>query len=194
MENCLQFKQTYITPRNDTNLRIIEIGSQNINGSIRELFTEYKNYLGVDFVSGNGVDHILADPYQINLESNSADVILTSSCLEHSEMFWLLYLEVIRVLKPNGLFYMNVPSAGFYHKYPIDAWRFFPDSAASLSKWANRNGYNTQVLESFIDNSGCLWKNFVGVTIKNVDHSHLYTARIAHTAQESRMTDLYVKG
>lgn len=192
MQNCKQFYQSYIDPIKNNELNIVEIGSQNVNGSLRELFTDYKNYLGVDFIPGKGVDHVLKDPYIIDLESNSVDIVLSSSCYEHSDMFWLLHLEIIRILKPQGLFYLNAPSSGFTHRYPIDSWRFFPDAALSMAVWANRNGYNTKVLESFIDNSGCGWRNFVGVTIKDANLSVLYPNRIAHITTVSEMSDGHV--
>ena len=46
---------------------------------------------------------MLTDPYHLPFESNSLDVVVSSSCFEHSEMFWLLFLEIMRVLKPEGL-------------------------------------------------------------------------------------------
>ena len=55
----------------------------------------------------------------------------------------------MRVLKPAGLLYINAPSNGDYHRYPVDCWRFFPDSGVALQNWANRNGYECAMLESF---------------------------------------------
>jgi hypothetical protein len=37
------------------------------------------------------------------LKNDFADVIVSSSCFEHSEFFWLLFNESLRILKPNGL-------------------------------------------------------------------------------------------
>jgi SAM-dependent methyltransferase len=192
LKNCIQFAKTYLNPANDANKKIVEIGSQDVNGSLRNIFSAYDNYLGVDFVPGKGVDIVLNDPYHISLESNSVDFVLSSSCLEHSDMFWLVYLEIIRILKPGGLFYLNVPSSGIYHRYPVDSWRFYPDAALSLSKWANRNGYNTQVLESFIDNTGCGWRNNVSITIKNGDHVALYPNRMVTNGPIEEMNESFI--
>ena len=59
---------------------------------------------------------VLEDPYKLPFDSDSVDIVICSSCFEHSEMFWLLFLEVMRILKPTGLFYMNAPSNGAFHK------------------------------------------------------------------------------
>jgi hypothetical protein len=65
-------------------------------------------------------------------------------------MFWILFLEIIRILKPNGLFYLNAPSNGMFHRYPVDCWRFYPDSGNALIEWGKRNGQNITLIESFI--------------------------------------------
>jgi SAM-dependent methyltransferase len=125
---------------------IVEIGSQDVNGSIREVASPRYNYVGLDFQPGKGVDIVLQDAYHFPLESESVEIIVTSSCFEHAEFFWLTFLEGIRVLKPGGLFYINAPSKGEYHAYPQDCWRFYPDAAKALNNWAKHNGYTTEVV------------------------------------------------
>jgi len=135
-------------------LNVVEIGSQNVNGTMRDNVTpNIKEYIGLDFAHGSGVDVVLQDPYKYPFQDEFCDVVVTSSCFEHSEMFWLSFLEGIRILKPHGLFYCNVPSSWmFYHRYPVDCWRFFPDAAKGLESWAKYNNYNSMVLESFVTN------------------------------------------
>ena len=123
---------------------IVEIGSQNVNGSIKDVAPP-SNYVGLDFQEANGVDIVLQDAYSFPLPDNYADIVVTSSCFEHSEMFWLTFLEGVRILKPRGLFYINAPSTGPYHAYPLDCWRFYPDADKALQTWAKRNGYNVNV-------------------------------------------------
>lgn len=152
---------------------VIDIGALNINGSIKDVCPSEFKYIGVDCVSGNGVDIILSDPYLLPFSDNYADIVTASSCFEHSEMFWLLFLEILRILKPKGLFYLNVPSNGIVHRYPVDCWRFYPDSGLALTKWAKRNGYNTILLESFISRQAVSyqiadqWNDFVAVFLKD---------------------------
>lgn len=143
---------------------IVEIGSQNVNGSIREAAPPCK-YIGLDFEKANGVDIVLEDPYHLPLPNQYADMVVTSSCFEHSEMFWLTFLEGVRILKTNGLFYINAPSAGDYHAYPVDCWRFYPDAAGALKTWAKHNKYDLTVEYSTVLDSQ--WKDFVVVYRKN---------------------------
>ena len=181
LQNCQQFFETYgdAIQKNTPNAKVVEIGSQDVNGSLRTFCPTNFEYTGVDFVAGKGVDLILDDPYQLPFADESVDVMLSSSCFEHSEMFWLLYLEIMRTLKPGGLFYMNVPSNGEFHRWPVDCWRFYPDSGRALITWAKRNGMKAELLESYTSTQiGDQWNDFVAVFVKDGDQAALFPHRI----------------
>ena len=143
---------------------VVEIGSQNVNGSLRDVIGPHKQYVGLDFQNAKGVDIVLEDPYKFPLVDNFADLVVTSSCFEHSEFFWLTFLEGVRILKPGGHFYLNAPSKGDVHRFPVDCWRFYPDAAGALANWANRNGYNVAVVKT--DTLQGPWGDFVAVFTK----------------------------
>lgn len=179
MKNCESFFATYAEGFAGVHdVQVIDIGSQDVNGSLRQVTPPSFSYTGLDFQKANNVDIILEDPYALPLPDNSVDVALSSSCLEHSEMFWLVFLEVMRVLKPAGLFYLNVPSAGSFHRYPVDCWRFYPDSGHALVTWARRNQYKTVLLESFTQIGG-RWQDYVGVFLKDEEYLSQYPGRQA---------------
>ena len=182
MMNCKNFFENYSKyfPLNPQ-VKVIEIGSQDVNGSLREVCPKNYDYVGVDFVPGKGVDIVLKDPYTLPFEDEQADIILSSACFEHSEMFWLVFLEVLRVLKPKGLFYLNVPSNGMFHRYPVDCWRFYPDSGKALVSWARHNKINATLLESFVCaqlNNGARWNDFVAVFLKDQSFQPEFKERI----------------
>jgi SAM-dependent methyltransferase len=186
-ENCQEFFNVYgphfqqpgATPQ------VLEIGSQNVNGSLRGIFPAQFHYTGVDFAVGNGVDLVLEDPYSLPIESESIDIVLSSSCFEHSEMFWLVFLEIMRVLKPGGLFYLNAPSNGDFHRYPVDCWRFYPDSGRALVAWARRNGMRPAMLESYTSAQriGEAWSDFVAVFIKDESMASNFPRRIVESKE-----------
>jgi len=181
MSNCQSFFDVYgrCFPR-DTPVQIVEIGSLDVNGSLRQTAPAGCRYVGVDFAAGKGVDVILDDPYALPFASDSADVVLSSSCFEHSEMFWLLFLEIMRILKPRGLFYLNVPSNGVFHRYPVDCWRFYPDSGRALVTWAKRNGIDAALLESYTSGqAGHIWNDFVAVFVKDEHYTDSFPDRIS---------------
>ena len=157
--------------------KVIDIGAQDVNGSLREVCPSHFDYIGVDFQSGKGVDVILTDAYSLPFSDNSIDMIVSSSCFEHSEMFWLSFLEVMRILKPHGLFYLNAPSDGSVHRYPVDCWRFYPDSGAALVTWAKRNGFNPVLLESYTQVGGT-WQDCVSIFLKDAAFTEEYVDRI----------------
>ena len=187
-----RFFKAYCTDRNG--ILIVDIGSQNVNGSLRDLCPAGAKYFGVDFVTGDGIDVVLEDPYQLPFDDQSVDVIVCSSVFEHSQFFWLLFLEVMRVLKPEGIFYLNAPSNGCIHRYPVDCWRFYPDSGLALVAWAERNGYAPALLESFIglrdyegkdykllEKDDASWNDFVAIFIKEKRCQSLYHHRVIKT-------------
>jgi len=181
LENCKRFFAAYADAfPTEHRVKIVEIGSQDVNGSIRPLAPPAFEYVGVDFVDGNGVDVVLTDPYTLPFVDQSIDIVLSSSCFEHSEMFWLLFSEIMRILKPKGLFYLNAPSNGIFHRHPVDCWRFYPDSGAALVSWAKRNGMNALLLESFIsapsDDGG--FSDFVSVFLRDENHVNDFGRRI----------------
>jgi SAM-dependent methyltransferase len=166
---------------------VVDIGAQNVNGSLKDVCPANVKYIGVDFVAGNGVDLILDDPYKLPFDSNSIDAVVSSSCFEHSEMFWILFLEMLRILKPHGLIYINVPSNGTFHRYPVDCWRFYPDSGNALVAWAKINNYAPMLLESFIGNQDNspqgdgFWNDFIAVFVKDGTQENHYPNRIINT-------------
>ena len=177
MEHGKLFFDTYLNHSSD--LKILDIGAQDVNGSLRSIAPKNNEYVGVDFCEANGVDIVLDDPYVLPFEPETFDVIVSSSCYEHSEFFWLSFNEALRVLKPAGLLYINAPSNGYYHRYPLDCWRFFPDSGVALQNWANRNGYECAMLESFNGAiSEDVWKDAVAVWVKDKANAYIHPNRM----------------
>ena len=179
--NARRFFDTYVYP-NPNECKILEIGSMIGGFNIRSLKPDNAQYVGVDLGSADGVDVVLTDPYNMPFDDNTFDYAISSSCFEHSEFFWLSYLETIRVLKPSGLFYLNAPSNGAFHRFPIDCWRFFPDSGHALVNWGNRNGNRSCLLEQYTsDKETDIWSDYVAIFLKNVDHVGMYPNRIINT-------------
>ncbi len=181
MDNGRLFFATYLgqAAGPDAQPLVLDIGAQDVNGSLRQLAPSGARYLGIDFAAGRGVDVVLADPYRLPFADGSADAVVSSSCFEHIEMFWLMFNEVLRVLKPDGLFYLNAPSNGEFHRYPVDCWRFYPDSGAALVRWAERSGYRPALLESFTTYQRLdIWNDFIAVFVKDAACAARHPARM----------------
>lgn len=181
LSNADYFFKAYLK-QDSAGARIVEIGSQDVNGSLRSVCPRGMEYIGVDFIAGKGVDIVLTDPYQLPFDDNSVDFCVSSSVFEHAEMFWVLFIEILRILKPNGLFYLNSPSNGQFHRFPVDCWRFYPDSGTALVNWAKRCNMNAALLESYISLQKCdRWNDFVAVFLKDAAHIDRYPNRIIDT-------------
>lgn len=176
-----EFFRTYLA--DSPPVTVADIGSQDVGlGSLRPHCRPIDRYIGVDFAEGPNVDVILEDPYKLPFDDNSIDVVLSSSCFEHAEFFWESFLEIMRVLKPTGLFYLNVPSNSAFHRYPVDCWRFYPDSGRALEHWAQQKGYRPAMLESFTGvQRWDVWNDFIAVFVKDESKASLYTERMQNS-------------
>ena len=153
--------------------------------SLKDLCPPNAEYVGVGMEEAEGIDIVLPDAHTLPFQDNSLDVVVSSSFFQHSEMFWLLFSEVMRVLKPSGLLYINALSNGPFKRQPVDCWRFYPDSGNALVRWAQRGGYNAALLESFVTYpSPEGGKDFVAVFIKDERFADQYPVRILHHIQD----------
>jgi hypothetical protein len=62
---------------------VLEVGSLNINGSVRQFFTNC-DYVGVDLCEGSGVD-IVGHVHTLPLAENSFDTVISCECFEHDK-------------------------------------------------------------------------------------------------------------
>lgn len=81
--------------------RIIEFGSLNINGSLREHF-DVSEYVGVDWRPGPCVD-IVSLAHEVNFAPESFDVVVSASMLEHDPYWEKSLAKMVEVMKPGGL-------------------------------------------------------------------------------------------
>ena len=165
-KNAQQFYNKYCADNIESKI-ILDVGSYDVNGTMKPIFSKSKQYIGLDQCSGPNVD-IISISHNICLNSDSIDIIISSSCFEHDPMFWLTFQEMCRLIKNNGYIYICAPSIGPYHAHPIDNWRFYKDSWLSLELWAKHLKYKIQLVESYIDNSDPMWHDSVGIYKKQI--------------------------
>ena len=119
--------------------RVLEVGSYDVNGSVRPLFKNlhrFPSYLGVDMREGPGVDQVCMAS-ELPFPDESFEVVVTTEMLEHDARFWVSVQEFNRVLTPGGHLIITTRNIGFpYHEYPHDLWRFTSDGLRQLLQWA----------------------------------------------------------
>lgn len=72
-----------IFPHKFRNKRVLEVGSHDINGTIRKLFWICR-YTGVDISHGKGVD-IVGRLSDVHLQLSRYQTVISTECLEHDE-------------------------------------------------------------------------------------------------------------
>ena len=101
---------------------VLEIGSLNVNGSVRDLFPE--PYTGLDMQKGKGVD-IVADVLTYDgFTEGQFNTIISTETLEHVTEPWRAVERCAEWLAPGGLLIIAVPFEWPLHDFPSDYYRF----------------------------------------------------------------------
>ena len=89
--------------------RVLEIGSLNINGTVRQFFSA-EEYVGVDVGKGAGVDVVISGhKYDDN---QFFDCAISCECFEHNP-YWLETFEnMVRLTKAGGLVVFTCATTG----------------------------------------------------------------------------------
>ena len=125
--------------------RVVEVGSYDVNGSVRPIVESYgpASYIGVDIRNGPGVDMIAdvtVDPLP------RADLVISCEMLEHVEDWQEALWKMMHIC--NGYMLLTTRSPGWpYHGYPADYWRFTIEDLLEAFKSFNviRVGYEDTV-------------------------------------------------
>ena len=115
---------------------MIEVGSRDINGSLRSIIESMGpiEYVGVDAVPGPGVDRVCeVDNIARLFGENSFDLVVSTEVLEHVRNWRSAVSTLKAVCKRNGLLILTTRSVGFpYHGYPSDFWRYEPEDLQEI--------------------------------------------------------------
>ncbi len=110
-KSCIIFGAKSFTPDEVKQKDVIEVGSRDVNGSLRSIISAWgaKRYVGVDIVKG----------------PESFDVVVSTEMVEHVRNWREAVSSIKHVCKPDGTLLLTTRSIGFgYHGYPFDFWRY----------------------------------------------------------------------
>lgn len=107
---CNQIKLKF--PTYFKNKSVLEVGSLNINGTVRDLF-ETKDYVGVDLFPGKCVDLVghLVDLNKDNC-TEVYDVVCSTEAFEHDRRWSESFKTMCELLKPGGLMFFTCAGIG----------------------------------------------------------------------------------
>jgi SAM-dependent methyltransferase len=147
--------------------RILDVGSMDVNGSLRDAAEPTTQYVGIDLEEGRGVDVVIKPGEKLPFDDDSFDLVMASSAFEHDPRFWETFAEMCRVARPGGHIYVNAPSNGGVHRYPLDCWRFYPDAGLALVEYSQAVGLQIELVESFVGkrfpDTWDGWNDFVAI-------------------------------
>ena len=90
--------------------KVAEIGSLDINGSIRRCFN-VEEYIGYDVDQGVGVD-IVKQGQLISSPSEYHDATISAECFEHNPYWVETFSNMLRMTKPGGLVIFTCATTG----------------------------------------------------------------------------------
>lgn len=137
---------------------VLEVGSLDINGSVRSLF-EGCEYTGLDVVRGKGVD-VVGFAHEFDAEPGSFDTVISCEALEH-DPFWRETLrKMADLLKPGGLLVITAagPDRGEH-----GTRRFGPDESGMSSLPEHADHYRNLRLE---DVEGAIGPDFAKLEMR----------------------------
>lgn len=121
---------------------ILEVGSLNINGTVRDFFESPKNYIGIDLMDGPGVDMICAGkdfdlfPEFPNNPGKGYDVVISTECFEHDKDWKDTFKNMHHLVHNGGMVMFTCASTG---RHEHGTTRTSPqDSPATTDYYENR--------------------------------------------------------
>jgi len=92
-------------------MNVLEIGSQDINGSVRDFFKQGPNYLGLDLGNAKGVDWTIPGEL-VELPDHWAKVCISTECFEHAATWERILVNMIRITEEDGLLILTIAGDG----------------------------------------------------------------------------------
>ena len=118
--------------------RVLDIGSLDVNGTNRYLFEECE-YTGLDLGEGKNVDVVC--PAHLFLESDGYfDTIISTECFEHDMHFHKSLKNIVRLLRPGGLFLFTCGTTGRPRHGTVDTDCGDSPFTSKIKDWENYYG------------------------------------------------------
>ena len=163
-------------PNNFKNCNVLEVGSLNINGSVRSLFKNC-NYLGIDVGPGIGVD-LVCEGQKYNGPDRMYDTTISCECFEHNPYWLETFFNMWRMTKLGGLVIVTCATIG---RGEHGTKRTTPQDSPLTIEFGWEDYYKNLTEQDFITplNFGYLFEQY-GFQTNNQSHD-LYFVGIKNT-------------
>lgn len=126
--SIVMFAARNLTQEDVRGKSVIEVGSMDINGSIRPIIELLypSEFVGVDITMGRGVDKICAGEDLVKeFGAERFDLVISTELLEHVHDWQKVISNMKGVCKSGGVVLISTRSYGYpYHSHPYDYWRY----------------------------------------------------------------------
>lgn len=132
----------------DEKIDVLEIGSLDINGSIRQIFNPFaRNYVGIDPQEGPGVDLVVSAVDYI--KHDCFDVVVACEVFEHTPDYKTIIFNSMMNLREGGIFIATMAGEGraphsAIDEAPIRPWEHY----RNIGEWELN-----QLMEGFFEHS-----------------------------------------
>jgi SAM-dependent methyltransferase len=92
------------------NAKVLEIGSLDINGSIRPFFDQCE-YIGIDISEGKCVD-VVCQGQDYDAPNESFDHVISCEAMEHNPFWRQTFTNMIRLCRPGGIVSITCATTG----------------------------------------------------------------------------------
>lgn len=148
-------------------VRVLDVGSGDINGNNKFLFDATSIYRGNDVAPGKNVD-IVSKTSKLPFKNPIFDTIISSECFEHDPEYIQSFRKIISILKPGGLFVFTCASTGrAEHGTLRTSPRASLATRAKVAQWQTyyKNLTIENVQEAFdINTHFCTWQSYFHTT------------------------------
>ena len=129
-------------------LRVLEIGSADVNGSIRRFFPG-SDYTGVDLSAGPGVD-IIASGHELALPDQHVDLAISCECFEHNPLWCETFANMHRMTAGGGIVVVTCASRG-RAEHGTTRTRPYESPGSQLRGWDYYRNLNRDDFERRLD-------------------------------------------
>ncbi len=119
-EQVFTWVAAQVAGRAGSNPSVLEVGSLDINGSVRPLFPTAAHYHGLDLVAGAGVDEV-ADA-STWVPPRTYDVVVSAEVLEHAPTWREILAMMWSATAPGGVLLMTCATDPRAPHSAVDGW------------------------------------------------------------------------
>jgi SAM-dependent methyltransferase len=128
--SVLEWARSVLTPADAAGRQVLEVGSLDVNGSVRPIIEAFgpRSYVGTDVRIGPGVNHVIDVTTLARFYgADRFELVVSTEMLEHAADWRGALANMAVVLAPGGVLVLTTRSPGFPYHYPPDHWRYTPE-------------------------------------------------------------------